>query len=107
MSFSAAGKAPCHPAMGGTALKSLMLRSHEDTKARRILSRLGHAETGCATALCQGTTLQLAEKVGIGMKWVAQRLKPNSLQSIYVRPEGRTLQKLEIFRKLFSRAVSG
>jgi hypothetical protein len=34
------------------------------------------------------------------MKWVPQRLKPDSLQSIYVRPEGRTLQKSEFFRKL-------
>ena len=29
-----------------------------------------------------------------------QRLKPNSSQSIYVRPEGRTLQENEFFRKL-------
>jgi hypothetical protein len=29
-----------------------------------------------------------------------QRLKPDSFQSIYVRPEGRTLQKHEFFRSL-------
>ena len=28
-----------------------------------------------------------------------QRLKPDSVQSIYARPEGRTLQKNESFRK--------
>jgi hypothetical protein len=38
---------------------------------------------------------------------VPQRLKPDSLQNIYVRPEGRTLQKPEFFRKLFNRAVEG
>jgi hypothetical protein len=31
---------------------------------------------------------------------VPQWLKPDSLQSIYVRPEGRTLQKQEFFRSL-------
>jgi|ERR1700733_9320187 hypothetical protein len=41
------------------------------------------------------------------MEDVPQRLKPDSLQSIYVRPEGRTLQKHEFFRKLWRReAVS-
>jgi hypothetical protein len=29
-----------------------------------------------------------------------QRLKPNSLQSSYVRPKGRTLQRSEFFRNL-------
>jgi hypothetical protein len=42
---------------------------------------------------------------------VPQRLKPDSLQSMYVRPDarcgevGRTLQKHESFRKLISRVV--
>jgi hypothetical protein len=45
--------------------------------------------------------------VPFGVEGVPQRLKPDSLQSIYVRPEGRTLQKHEFFRKLFSRAVEG
>jgi hypothetical protein len=35
---------------------------------------------------------QAAEKVLFGVESIPQRLKPNSLQSIYVRPEGRTLQ---------------
>jgi hypothetical protein len=34
-----------------------------------------------------------------------QRLKPNLFTTTYVRAEARTLQKLEFFRKLFSRAV--
>ncbi len=77
--------------------------------------------------LQQGTTKQPAEKVllptaGRGRRGgiVPQRLlKPDSWLSIYVRPEGRTLQrsdarygevgrtlqKNEFFRKLFSRAV--
>jgi hypothetical protein len=31
---------------------------------------------------------------------IPQRLKPNLLQGIYVRPEGRTLQENEFFRSL-------
>jgi hypothetical protein len=37
-----------------------------------------------------------------GAEGFPERLKPNSLQSIYVRPEGRTLQENEFFRSLFS-----
>jgi hypothetical protein len=44
---------------------------------------------------------QAAEKVLFGAEGVLQRLKPNSLQSFYVRPEGRTLQENEFFRSLF------
>jgi hypothetical protein len=40
-------------------------------------------------------TQELAEKVLFGVEDVPQRLKPDLLQSIYVRPEGRTLQKHE------------
>jgi hypothetical protein len=50
---------------------------------------------------------RLRKKCHLGWKGVPQRLKPDSLQSIYVRPEGRTLRKHEFFRKLFSRAVEG
>jgi hypothetical protein len=42
------------------------------------------------------------ELVLLGAEGIPQRLKPNSLQGIYVRPEGRTLQKNEFFRSLFS-----
>src|SRR5580692_3884358 len=52
-----------------------------------------------------GPTKQLAEKVLLRRGIAPQRLKPDSLQGIYVRPEGRTLQGNEFFRKLFSRAV--
>jgi hypothetical protein len=52
----------------------------------------------------KGTAEQLAEKVLLRSELSPQRLKPDSLQSIYVRPEGRTLQKHEFFRSLFSRA---
>jgi hypothetical protein len=55
--------------------------------------------------LYQGTALEAAEKVLFGAEGVPQRLKPDSFQSIYVRPEGRTLQENEFFRSLFSRAV--
>jgi hypothetical protein len=51
----------------------------------------------------KGTAEQLAEKVLLRGESSPQRLKPDSLQSIYVRPEGRTLQKHEFFRSLFSR----
>jgi hypothetical protein len=47
-----------------------------------------------------GPTKEAAEKVLFGVEGIPQRLKPNSLQSIYVRPEGRTLQKHEFFRNL-------
>jgi hypothetical protein len=33
----------------------------------------------------------------VGAEGIPQRLKPNSLRSIYVRPEGRTLQENEFF----------
>jgi hypothetical protein len=32
-----------------------------------------------------------------GAESIPQRLKPNSLHSIYVRPEGRTLRESEFF----------
>jgi hypothetical protein len=35
-----------------------------------------------------------------GGEGIPQRLKPNSLQSIYVRAEARTLQENEFFRSL-------
>jgi hypothetical protein len=50
--------------------------------------------------------VQASEKVQFGVEGVPQRLKPDSLQSIYVRPEGRTLQKHEFFRKLLSPTVN-
>jgi hypothetical protein len=64
--------------------------------------------TGCerTNVLYQDTTLQLAKKGAASRGMVPQRLKPDSLQSISVRPEGRTLQKHEFFRKLFSQAVT-
>jgi hypothetical protein len=37
---------------------------------------------------------EAAEKVPFGGEDVPQRLKPDSLQSIYARPEGRTLQNM-------------
>jgi hypothetical protein len=43
---------------------------------------------------------QAAEKVPVRGESIPQRLKPGSLQSICVRPEGRTLQKDEFFRSL-------
>jgi hypothetical protein len=43
---------------------------------------------------------QAAEKVFFGAEGVPQWLKPDSLQSIYVRPEGRTLRENEFFRSL-------
>jgi hypothetical protein len=43
---------------------------------------------------------QAAEKGLLGGEIIPQRLKPNSFQSIYVRPKGRTLQKNEFFRSL-------
>jgi hypothetical protein len=46
--------------------------------------------------------LQAAEKVLVQDETLPQRLKPNSFQSICVRPKGRTLQKDEFFRSLFS-----
>jgi hypothetical protein len=59
---------------------------------------------GCAVAGAKshlyGPTKQLAEEVLFGVEGVPQRLKQNSLQSIYVRPEGRTLQENEFFRSL-------
>jgi len=74
--------------------------------------------------LYQGATEQLAEKTlfyeGYGLQpgrrdregfaasgkvfgaeGVPQRLNPNSLQGIYVRPEGRTLQENKFFRNQF------
>jgi hypothetical protein len=37
----------------------------------------------------------VAEKLLLGAEGIPQRLKPSSLQSIYVRPEGRTVQENE------------
>jgi hypothetical protein len=60
-------------------------------------SRFGRRRdlAGCGKThvLYQGTTLQLAEKVLLRRGIVPPRLKPDSLQGIYVRPEGRTLQR--------------
>jgi hypothetical protein len=59
-------------------------------------------------SIIYGPTKELAEKVLFGVEDVAQRLKPDSLQSIYVRPNarcgevGRTLQKNECFCNLKS-----
>jgi hypothetical protein len=51
---------------------------------------------------------QAAEKVLLRGEVVPQRLlEPDSLQSIYVRPEGRTLQKHEFFRSLVEFAQDG
>jgi hypothetical protein len=47
-----------------------------------------------------GAKKEAAEKVPFGGEGVPQRLKPDSLQSIYARREGRTVQKHEFFRKL-------
>jgi hypothetical protein len=46
-----------------------------------------------------GAAEQLAERVRTEQEsdTSAASIKPDSLQSIYVRPEGRTLQKLEFF----------
>ena len=38
---------------------------------------------------------RLRKKSLLGAEGIPQRLKPNALQSIYVRPEGRTLKKNE------------
>src|ERR1700733_7535587 len=40
-----------------------------------------------------------------GAESIPQRLKPNSLQSIYVRAEASTLQRPEFFRSLEGRAL--
>ena len=58
---------------------------------------------GCRGAVCHLYTrskraTQAAEKVGRGWRCDPQRLKPDSLQRIYVRPEGRTLRENEFFR---------
>ena len=51
-------------------------------------------------SIIYGPTKELAEKVLFGVEDVAQRLKPDSLQSIYVRPNarcgevGRTLHRV-------------
>src|SRR5271168_661394 len=45
---------------------------------------------------------RLRKKVPFEEKGFPQRLKPNSLQSGYVRPKGRTLQRSEFFRSLQS-----
>jgi hypothetical protein len=51
-------------------------------------------------SIVYGPTKELAEKVGEKENEPPQRVKPDSLQSTHVRPEGRTLQKHEFFRKL-------
>ena len=43
---------------------------------------------------------QAAEKGGFEKSSSPQRLKPDSLHSSYVRPEGRTLQTKRVFRSL-------
>jgi hypothetical protein len=48
---------------------------------------------------------QAAENAVFGEESSPQRLKPNSLHSSYVRPEGRTLQKNEFFRSQLSRTT--
>jgi hypothetical protein len=50
-----------------------------------------------ALASC-GTAEQAAENAGFENK--ASHLKPYSLHSSYVRPDGRTLQRIELFRSL-------
>jgi hypothetical protein len=46
---------------------------------------------------------QAAEKMPVRGETIPQRLlKPHSVCSLYGRPEGRTLQKYEFFRSLFS-----
>jgi hypothetical protein len=71
--------------------------------------------------LYQGTNLQAAEKLTYRIRArlyslrknslnieeiIPQWLKPDLFANTYVRAEARTLQKLEFFRKLISRAVN-